>query len=302
MNFLTLHHVKKILSMALVFILTLQGTGNPAHFVKNNRLVIGADPERGFFGCFISALNNIAWCEKNNVTPLVFWDEHSCYYDPAGYNGQTKNAWEYYFEQVSAGSYGQGNVQWQGWFDLAGQGISVIKDLGEKYSTKKYRDSVNALIKKYIKIKPEVTKKVESFYQSHVAGKKTIGMHIRGTDKFTEVKPVSIDMFLDAARELAKQYPNCQFLIATDEETILQEIRTKLPGKSIYYNSYRTSTGEPLHTQTKGYSKAKLGEEVLIEALLLARCDAFIHTVSNVSMAVLFFNPNLHHFLLRNGE
>ena len=283
---------------------SLNAAGDRSHFVKNNRLVIGADPERGFFGCFISALNNLAWCDKNKVFPIIYWDKNSCYYDGAGYNeipnsSFSYNAWEYYFEQVSTHTYKEKDPQWQGFRDLDGKGVSLLKDLGEKYNTKKYRDQMHKIIKKFIQIKPSVLKKVDQFYQKHMDGIITIGLHIRGTDKFTEVKPVSLDAFFQAAREAAKNYPNCQFFIATDEASILEEAQRKLPGKVIYYDSYRSVNGKPLHTHTKGYSKAKLGEEILIEALLLSRCDVFIHTVSNVSMCVLFINPDINNILLR---
>ncbi len=291
-----------LIIIGILCTLQVHPIGDKTLFIRNNQLVIGADPERGFFGCFLSALNSIAWCEKKKITPVVYWDKNSCFYDPAGYNGHKTNAWEYYFEQVSSGSYKENDPQWQGFRDLEGKGMSLIKDLGEKYNTKESRTEINNVIQKYIKIKPAVLQKVESFYRKYMAGKKTIGIHIRGTDKFTEVKPVEMDTFVQTAHTLAQQYPKCQFFIATDEAPILEEAKKKLKGRVIYYDCYRSKNGQPLHTHTTGYSKAKLGEEVLIEALLLSRCDAFIHTVSNVSMSVLFFNPNISNVLLRNEE
>lgn len=39
-------------------------------------------------------------------------------------------------------------------------------------------------------------------------------------------------------------------------------------------------------------------EQVLIEAILLSKCDHFIHTPSQLSTAVLYFNPELSHTLI----
>jgi hypothetical protein len=39
----------------------------------------------------------------------------------------------------------------------------------------------------------------------------------------------------------------------------------------------------------------------LIEVLLLSKCDLFLHTCSNVSSAVLLFNPELKHLLFESG-
>ena len=101
---------------------------------------------------------------------------------------------------------------------------------------------------------------------------------------------------------MAKKYQNVnvQFFVATDEQKLLEEAQELLSGPVIYCDSYRSLNGEPLHRPKKkqDYSKAKLGEEVLIETLLLSKCNGFVHTRSNVSTAVLFFNPELENKVL----
>lgn len=307
---------------SIFFVLQLNALSDPSKYIRNKQLVIGSTSKRGFFGCFLSALNNLAWCEQHGITPIVYWDENSCYYDPAGYNNQKKNVWEYYFEPVSSGTFKETDPQYKGFRDLSGNGISLLNGLGvkfntkeywfalqdaikhyiKKYNTREYRLKQNKLIKKYIKIKPQVLEKVDQFYQKHLSGKKTIGIHIRGTDKSTEVNPVRMETFVEAAHELAQRYPDCQFYVATDETAILEEAQKVLKGKVIAYDSYRSSNGKPIHLGASEISKAQLGEEVLIEALLLAKCDGFVHTVTNVSMAVLFFNPDITNILLSNPE
>ena len=235
-----------IVLLSIGITLQSQAAGDPTQFVKNNKLVIGANPGSGFFRCFISVLNNLTWCEKNRVTPIVYWDDNCCYYDPAGYNGVKKNAWEYYFEPISTASYKDSDPQWPGFFGLDGKGISLLKDLGEKSSSKKQRLQAHDLVKKYIRVKPAVLEKVEKFHNKHMAGKKTIGLHIRGTDKFTEVKPVPMEAFVAAAHELAQRYTDCQFLIATDEVALLEEAKQKLNGNVISYDSYRSPTGRAI--------------------------------------------------------
>lgn len=271
-------------------------------FIKDNRLVIGARPTRGFFGCFLSVLNNLEWCSQTGVQPYVYWDESSLYYQPEGYNGINHNAWEYYFEQVSTATHKEGDHPWLGFRNIEGEGIRLLKDQGAKYSTPEYREKVHTIIEKYITVKPRVTAQVEAFYKKFMAGKKTIGIHLRGTDKSSEIQPVQPRVILDAANTLAQKYPGCQFFVATDEVALLEVAKKSLKGKVIFCNSYRSPDGKPVHLHAPNYSKAKLGEEVLIEALLLARCTAFVHTVSNVSMSVLFLNPRLESVLIRSGD
>ena len=148
-------------------------------------------------------------------------------------------------------------------------------------------------------------RKVESFYQVHMAGKRNIGIHLRGTDKATEIGAVSVDTILTRANEVAKTMPDCQFLIATDETALLEKAKRVLHGKVIAYDATRSENGNPLHGPGKDkvkiskpiVSKAQLGEEVLVEVQLLSLCNLFLHTCSNVSSAVLFFNPELENIL-----
>lgn len=250
----------------------------------------------------LAVLNNLEWCSNTTIQPYVYWDESCLYYQPEGYNGVQSNVWEYYFEQVSTGTYKKDDPAWLGFRNIEGKGISLLKDQGAKYNTPEYRESVHKIIEKYIRIKPQVTAQVEAFYKKFMAGKKTIGIHLRGTDKPSEAKPIHPRVILDSAQKLALKYPGCQFLVATDEVALLEEAKKSLRGKVIFSNSYRSPDGKPIHFHAPNYSKAKLGEEVLIEALLLARCTAFVHTVSNVSMSVLFLNPHLENVLVRHGE
>ena len=78
----------------------------------------------------------------------------------------------------------------------------------------------------------------------------------------------------------------------------MKEAINLLNGPVVYYDSYRSVNGEPIHDSEHSYNKAQLGEEVLIEVSLLARCDLFVHTRSNVSTAVLLFNPDINNEVL----
>lgn len=267
-------------------------------FVENKRLVVGANPTRGFFGCFFAVLNCLEWCEKNKILPVVHWGEQCLYYDKRGHNGIIANAWEYYFEPVSTGKHKKGDRLWLGFRSPEGGGISLLKDKAKHCSTQACRKKFNTLIKKYIKIKQPVMDKIESFYLQHMAGKKTIGLHLRGTDKTKEMKPVEPLALIQAANDYAAKHPGCQFLVATDEQNLLEQAQIELKGPVIFYEAHRSSNGQPIHF-AQSDNKALLGEEVLIETLLLARCEALVHTVSNVSIAALYFNPTLVSILLK---
>ncbi len=262
--------------------------------ISNNRHIIGSDPTAGLFSAFLNVISNIAYAEKYQKVPIVYWDEKTLYYEPSGYNGQT-NVWEYYFEPVSCGQYNPTDVDymWRMW------GSPILQIWADKSTDPSFiKNLKKTVIDRYIKIKPHILAKVQEFYDKHFAGKKTIGIHLRGTDKHIEQPLVSVQKIIAIANKYADKHT--QFFIASDEQKLLDQARKLLEGKVIFYNSYRSKNDQPIHKRASGYNKGKLGEEALIEVLLLAQCNLFIHTISNFSYAVLLFNPDIPHIRIKN--
>lgn len=233
-------------------------------------------------------INNLIWCKKNKKIPIVFWGKQSLYFEPQ----KGDNVWEYYFSQVSTTQYQTQMKIYNGYLAPDHTGIQCHHHPNFLKITKEYRQLINNIIHEYIILKPEINEKINKFYALHMRGKKTVGIHIRGTDKYKEDKPVDINNFI----EKANAYDCDQFLIASDEQIIFDKLIKNLNKKVIYLDAHRSINGRPLHFGN--FSKYELGEEVLVEALLLSECDTFIHAASNVSLAVLFFNPNLENVYL----
>lgn len=256
-----------------------------------NKYVIGSW-SGGFFSSFLGVLNHLSWCADNGRIPAIYWGDESLYYQYGGYNGK-ENAWEYYFKPVSPCAASKNECRsmayapgpWRFYFNRL--------DSATRTRAKK-------LIDAYIQLANPVKEKIENFYNSRMRGKKTIGIHLRGTDKYTEVKPVPLTVFFKEANNRARLLgKNCQFLVATDEAALLKQAQQKLNRPVIFYTCRRSVNKMPLHQGSHGAShQAILGEDVLIEAQLLARCNLFIHSLSNVSAAVAYFNPELPTVLL----
>lgn len=155
--------------------------------VEYNAMVI-TKAKDGLFADYVGVLANLIWCEENSITPVVYWGNNSEYYQKEGYNG-SENVWEYYFEQVSALSYKPGDAKdgllvWEYGRNPAGYIIPRSFDKDYLFMLEKsYRARIHKIVDKYIKLKPAVSEKIEQFYRIHMAGKKTIGIHLRGTDK-----------------------------------------------------------------------------------------------------------------------
>jgi len=319
----------KIFSVLTIFIF-LTSHQNLTSIEDSEKYIID-QPSFGFFSCFLGTLNKLLYCEAHNKIPVVYWGKNSLYYVEDGFNG-SQNVWEYYFEPISPGSFVCENHTYDKsslrYIDF-GKTFTHTPSMnaprrGRKISshltiaanpTILHRDEVYRLITTYIKIKPIVQKKIDDFYQQYMSGKKTIGIHLRGTDKWSEAIPIRPEQIIETALGFADA--NTQFLIATDEKSLLHKAISILSErKVIYYDCYRSLNNNPLHglhyiikndPQNSAISNedtislpcpAQLGEDVLVEASLLAKCDLFIHTLSNVSTAVCYLNPALENVLI----
>lgn len=284
----------------------------------------------GLFAEFFWTLNHFQYCQANGLVPVVYWGDNFAYYSSKGFNG-SGNCWEYYFEPVSKAKYKDGDpirrelvynsftTIWD--YDqyviniplLPPEEQSAMKPVpvprghrGGSYPVgsqhlydKSFRKYVKEnLIDPYVKIKKSTQKKVDAFYKESMQGKRVVGIHLRGGFIWGEVGVVPLECICTEANLHADK--DTIFLIATDQYPLIEKAKTLLNGPVIYYDCYRQETT----TSPTGPAQLdpQLGEDVLVEVQLLARCDYFVHTISNVSTAVLYFNPNLQHTMMYCGN
>ena len=279
----------------------------------------------GFFAEFLWTVNHFEWCERTNQIPVVYWDSRFAYYSKDGYNGSF-NCWEYYFEPVSHLTYEpRDHIYIQNWYnnfttiwwyaqyiqniDLLTpeeQGSIVGVPLpyslaidkpypvkGHLYSTE-HRRYVKSLLDKYVTIKPNIQEKIDTFYASMMEGHRVVGLHLRGSFISREVNMVPLEILCEEANKHADE--NTLFFIATDQSPLLECARKLLKGKVIAYDCYRqSSTTSPW---MPGQWPPIMGEDVVVETVLLSLCDHLVHTISNVSTAALYFNPEQPHTML----
>ncbi|MFZ5953494.1 MAG: hypothetical protein ACOYT8_00160 [Candidatus Dependentiae bacterium] len=240
----------------------------------------------GFFSSFFGALNNLIWCEQNNKVPVIYWDKSSLYFDERDVECKNNaNAWPCFFKPVSEQNYENGDYVHNSYFDKDGHNLIAIPPCSHQ------RAEINELINKWIYVNESILKVVDDYYEQHIKGKKTIGIHIRRTDKNSERPHVPLQTIFDCTN----RYDADQYFVATDEEEILQAAKTALNKPVISFAAGRSTNGFPIHYNPEQSNRTQAGREVLIEVLILARTDFFIHTISNVSTAVIYFNPKLPH-------
>ncbi|HLB94167.1 MAG TPA: hypothetical protein VJJ81_02875 [Candidatus Babeliales bacterium] len=279
----------------------------------NNQKYVVHGWESCFFSNFIGVLNHLLWADRNGKIPVVYWGENFLYYEPTA---PSQNAWQYYFEPVSKLDY---NFSEDKFDNLVGgvpqywvkDGYQLTHNNQSAYQ-QGLRDACHDIIDKYIKVRNHIKTKVDSFYDMHMKSVITIGIHLRGSDKYTEVGHIDVYKIINQANELANSLgDNVQFFVATDEIRLLNLAKKHLNRPMINRESTKI---ENLHTNLsivqymladeKGnLNKLLLGEEVLIDTLLLSKCNTLICTPSLVSQGAAYFNNKIPCYVItENGR
>ncbi len=268
---------------------------------KSSIHIVHASPGAGLCYEMLKTINHLAWCEKREKKMYIYWDNKSPYYLPEGFNSK-RNVWEYYF------------------YPICNLPLKKVKQLQKnkrrlmnRYNPPRASDQLQRsnwlpnndgrllakkIIDSQIHLKPNVARKIEDFYNQHMIGKKTIGIHLRGTDKYKERASVDPLMILDVANAYATE--GYQFFVATDEFKLLQLAQKRLHGPVICYDCFRSDDERPIHLRDRQYiyNKAQVGEDMLVEAHILSRCNLFLHTPTNVAGFVVCLNPDLQNIVI----
>ena len=102
--------------------------------------------------------------------------------------------------------------------------------------------------------------------------------------------PQPFESYVRALDDQLAGTPGARIFTATDCGRFLERLRARYGERVVYTAARRSRDGRPVH-----FGNSASAEEVLIDALLLARTRHLVHGISNVSAAVLAFNRTLSH-------
>jgi hypothetical protein len=243
---------------------------------------------------YIWQVLRVMWHYPNNRHYVDF--NEGCSYQDKSIK-ETSNVWEYYFEQPSCQLYPEADQIELVINQIIHNQESEFRDVFMYNPTLDYinnrRKEFNEIIKKYIKLKKPIADKIESFIESYFKGKKVLGVHFRGTDHPDKKDVVE---YLQIIKEKAASYD--VIFCASDEASRFNLLKTVFGDKVISYDSIRSEDGAPLH-YNNSVSKYKIGEDVIIEAFLLANTNfLFCCSNSNVNYLSRAINPTLESIAL----
>lgn len=276
----------------------------------------------GFFAEFRKVVENLIYYQQDGISEFyVDWTDQFFPYK----DGIDDNGWDYYFNPIKIypGDYGEaeGAVfnSYQGgpFHELHDQTCVAPWLRYEEY--KPLRKYVNAIINKHIEIKPQIKKEVEQYYREHLQGYYCIGVHVRFAFTHQWETPgghPSLEQYCQEVDSLiAEQSQVCKVFLASDSHAVINYFKQRYPTSLVHIDVYRAQNNEDPHLifENAAYYTANPdiwhkkkpayhgGLGVLLDCLLLAKCDHLIHTMSNVSTFATYFNPEIKSTYLPKG-
>lgn len=236
----------------------------------------------GMFSVFTGALGFLNVFDAKKQVGFEFNFGHKgLYYD----REKGENWWSYYFEPIKKGR-SKNKIK------------RVIRDdnvrsLSWSAALTMDRKRAYQLINKYVKVKPHIRQKVAKFVKTKFQDNYMIGVHFRGTDKIFEAPRVPYERMRDVITKAVTSLNTDRYkiFVATDEQAFLDYINQEFPGKIVSYDSYRSKDDKPIHF--RGYGQYKMGEDALLDCLLLSKSKYLIRTESNLSLCAGYFNPTV---------
>lgn len=244
-------------------------------------------PKCGFFSDFRGTLGKVSQLKKQGHKCNIHWSNYL-------YQSEDKeNIWEVFFHQIDE-IEDDAEV-----LDIRGA------PLPREYST---RIIMNETIQKYVRVKKNIQEEVDSFIQKNFT-ENTLGVHIRLTDKNVchiyhgepeTGTPVDLDLYKKHIEEYLNSNENSSVFLATDSKIGLDCMKSEFGDKVFYMKDVIRSDGENSVHQGMSGNGIKKAKNVVMDCLLLSKCNYMIKGISNVALCALFFNKELESFNLNS--
>lgn len=158
-----------------------------------------------------------------------------------------------------------------------------------------WRQAYGRLFRRHIHVNPKIQARAEAIHDAAMAGHYRVGVHCRHPLHDSEClhRTPSLHRYIAAVRALLPADRSWVVFLAADYEPAVAAFRWAFGDRLVIQPGVRrarTADDEQIHHGNPDPA-IELGEQVLIDALLLARCDAFVHVTSNLATAVGYMNP-----------
>lgn len=250
----------------------------------------------GFWACMRRFISNLWYANYNGFTPHVQWNLDNCLYAERPEFMNTNNVFEYYFNPIKVENIetscavvkclDESNPMFGNRISAVDEYVNGFFDC--KYGiSEKYIEQMGKIWNKYFVFNDKTYDEVcNTEIVKKIKQKKTVGVHVRGTDYRQGIKghPIKIEES-EHIKYIKHMDDYEQIFLATDEEMVVEVFKREFPGKVISYDDVlRSNNGKPVHfsNNKREYHHYLLGIEILKDTYALAMCDSLVGGISQV--------------------
>lgn len=273
-----------------------------------------------YVGTLCSGLNAYPYFNKEELLSRYRKNEHFAYWT------ENENCWFDYFEPVKFfDSDTNHEEKYKSFPRINGENIadvhfripSKIKSLflsEDKF--KEFRENTHKIYSKVISFRKDI---IDSIDTSCWISDNIIGVHYRHPSHFVESGAIKLDSYFEAIDKILEKYPQSKIFIASDNNFGIYAFKERY-GEALFYLAdvdritmseflewafnlaqhtadsvgFMNGKGFELHhKRVNNTNNKKMTQDLFREVLCLSKCNQMVHTISNVSLAISYMNPNL---------
>lgn len=272
-----------------------RGEENPNRIVY---FITSKDRSKGFFAQHRVLLLALQFADRFGFDPVVSYCDHNAYLDAA--DDGCADAFEYYFQQpcgISPEAAGRS----QNVLLFQDKHLNLFTDAVDYNITQTQIDACARMQKKYVRLRPEIQRRMDGEIDRVLRGKRVLGVHFRGTDFQTNFnrhpKFITAQEQADAAKRMMKEQ-NCDAVfLATDSSAALDIYRDRFGERLVFFDdAFRSAGALPvtLVQNERDRHHFRLGYEALRDLHALVRCHAFVGVRSQMDFCVLITQKSLN--------
>ena len=263
-------------------------------------------PECGLFAIYMYVLDHVAYAVDNGYIPVLDIEQYPCLYrEDVPVNG-TRNPWNYYFKELMP--YNQEEIE-----KCKNVIYSAIKFPHYKalyYYREKEKNvlpsqehlkELKSIADKYFPFNDDLKNKLENDSKILKQFKRLLGIHVRGTDMYTEGKqhpvPTGDTKDFRTIDNLLKEYNLDGIFLCTDTNSTVEIFKEYYGDRVITTSAVRQidDSKKGIHKDSslgmgRSLHKYHLGLEVITDMYLLSQCNVLLCGPSNVPFTALVYN------------
>jgi hypothetical protein len=240
---------------------------------------------RGMFSLVSSVVCHLHAAERFGLTPVVdFSAGYPTEYNDPEFEAEDErgrnNAWEYYFQPVSALSLTEAHQ--------CSRILASTRSFPDQYPlTISHVQELRDLTCRAIKPQPEILADVENFWQANFSSSRVLGVHHRGQEQKTmpyhPLSPTNQQMVSAIDQAIDQLGFDAIFAVSEDADH-LEALQARYGHRLVCMPHFRTrSPVNAYRIKPRRMHKYLLGREILSDALILARCHGLVSGPSTVN-------------------